>query len=146
MKTKFFQSCGHSWVFHNCWYRECNSFITTSFGILNITTVIPSLPLALFIMMLPKNCFSWHWRMSGFRWVITPSWLPRSWKSFLYSSLMYCYHLLLISFASVRSISFLFFFVPIFCMKSYLCISDFLEEISSLSHSIFDLYLFALIA
>ena len=51
--------------------------------------------------------------MSGSRWVITPFWLPWSWRSFLYSSVYSC-HLFLISSASVRSIPFLFFIVPIF--------------------------------
>ena len=51
--------------------------------------------------------------MSGPRWVITPSWLSGSWRSFLYSSAMYSCHLFLISSASVRSIPFLSFVVPI---------------------------------
>ena len=52
--------------------------------------------------------------MSDPRWVITPSWLSRSWRSFLYSSYVYPCHLFLISYASVRSISFLFLIMPIF--------------------------------
>ena len=51
--------------------------------------------------------------MSGSRSVITPSWLYGSWRSFLYSSVYSC-HLFLISPASVRSIPFLSFIVPIF--------------------------------
>ena len=47
-------------------------------------------------------------------WVITPSWLSGSWRSFLYSSSVYSCHLFLISSASVRSIPFLSFFEPIF--------------------------------
>ena len=58
---------------------------------------------------------------------------------------MYSCHLL-ISSASVRSIPFLSFIEPIFAMKCSLGISNFLEEISSLSHSIVFLYFFALIA
>ena len=53
-------------------------------------------------------------RMSGSGWVITPSWLSGSWRSFLYSSSVYSYHLFLISSASVRSIPFLSFIEPIF--------------------------------
>ena len=34
-----------------------------------------------------------HSRMSGSRWVITPSWLSGSWRSFLYSSSVYSCHL-----------------------------------------------------
>ena len=57
---------------------------------------------------------------------------------------VYSCHLFLISSASVRSIPFVSFIVPI-CMKCSLGISNFLEEISSLSHSIVFLYFFALI-
>ena len=62
----------------------------------------------------PKAHLTLHSRMSGSRWVITPSWLSGSWRSFLNSSSVYSYHLFLISFASVRFIPFLSFIVPIF--------------------------------
>ena len=52
--------------------------------------------------------------MSVFRWVITSSWLSRSLRSFLCSSSVYFCHLFLISSASVWSILFLSFIVPIF--------------------------------
>ena len=75
--------------------------------------------------MLPKAHLTLHFRMSGSRGVITPSWLYGSWRSFLYSfSVLNYAHL---------------------SMKYSLAISNFLEEISSLSHSIVFLYLFALI-
>ena len=64
--------------------------------------------------MLPKAHLTLHCRMSGSRWVITPSWLSGSWRSFLYSSSVYSCHLFLISSASVRSIPFLSFIEPIF--------------------------------
>jgi len=80
----------------------------------NSSTGIPSHPLELFIMMLPKAHLTLHFRMSASRWVITPSWLSGSWRSFLYSSSVYSCYLFLISSASVRSITFLFFIVPIF--------------------------------
>ena len=64
-------------------------------------------------------------------------------KIFLYSSSVYSCHLFLISSASVRSISVLYW--AHLCMKCSLGISNFLEEISSLSHSIIFLYFFALI-
>ena len=51
--------------------------------------------------------------MSGWRWVITSLWLSGSGRSFLYSSVYSC-HLFLVSSASVRSIPFLSFIVPIF--------------------------------
>ena len=63
--------------------------------------------------MLPKAYLTSHSRMSGSGWVIIPSWLSGSWRSFLYSS-MYSYHFFLISSASVRSMPFLSFIVPIF--------------------------------
>ena len=37
----------------------------------------------------PKTHLTSHSRISGSRWVITPSWLPGSWRSFLYSSSVY---------------------------------------------------------
>ena len=52
--------------------------------------------------------------MSGSWWVITPSWLSGLWRSFLYSSSLFYYHLFLIASASVRSIPFLSFIVHIF--------------------------------
>ena len=41
-------------------------------------------PLALFVVMLSKAHLTSHSRISGSRWVITPSWLSGSWRSFLY--------------------------------------------------------------
>ena len=67
------------------------------------STGIPSPPLTLFVVMLPKVQLTSHSRMSGSRWVITPLWLSGSWRSFLYSSVYSC-HLFLICSASVRSI------------------------------------------
>ena len=86
MKTDLFQSCGHCWVFQICWHIECSTFTASSFRIWNNSTGIPSPPLALFIVMLPKAHFTSHSRMSVSRWVITPSWLSWSGSSFLYSS------------------------------------------------------------
>ena len=77
---------------------------------------IPSSPLALLIVMLPKAHLTSHSRMSGSRWVTTPSWFSGSWRS-LYSSSVYSCHLFLISFAYVRSIPFLSFIVPIFAQN-----------------------------
>ena len=82
MKTDLFQSCGHCWVFQICWHIECSTFTASSFRIWKSSTGIPSPPLALFIVMLPKAHLTSHCRMSGSRWVITPSWLSGSWRSF----------------------------------------------------------------
>ena len=114
MKTDLFQSYGHCWVFQICWYIECSTFRASSFRIWKSSTGIPSPPLALFVVMLPKAHLTLHSRMSGSRWVITPSWLSGSWRSFLFSSCLCSCHLFLISSASVRSIQFLSFIVPIF--------------------------------
>ena len=81
MKTDLFQSRGHCWVFQICWYIECSTFTVSSFRIWNSSTRIP---LALFIVMLPKPHLTSYSRMSGSTWVITPSWLSGSWRSFLY--------------------------------------------------------------
>ena len=58
-------------------------------------TGIPSPSLALYIVILPKAHLTSHSRMSGSRWMITPSWLSGSWRSFLYSSSVYSCHLFL---------------------------------------------------
>ena len=134
MKTDLFQSCGHCWVFQICWHIECSTFTASSLRIWNSSTGIPSPPLALFIV-------TSHSRISGSRWVITLSWLSGSWRSFLYSSSVYSYHLLI---PSVRSIPFLSFIEPIFAWNVPLVSLSFLE-IFSLSHSIVFLYFFALI-
>ena len=112
MKTDLFQSCGHCWVFQICWHIECSTFTASSFRIWNSLTGIPSPPLALFAGMLSKAHLTSHSRMSGFRWVITPSWLSGSWRYFLYSSSVYSCHLFLISSAYVRSVPFLSFLCP----------------------------------
>ena len=57
---------------------------------------------------------------------------------------MYTGHLFLISSASVRSIAFLFYCTHL-CMRCSLGTSNYLEEISDLSHSIIFLCFFALI-
>ena len=82
IKTDIFQSYGHCWVFQISWLIECSSFTAPSFSIWNSSTGIPSPPLALFTVMLPKAHLISHFRMPGSRWVITPSWLSGSWRSF----------------------------------------------------------------
>ena len=139
-----FQSCVTCWVFQICWYIECSTFTASSFRIWNSSTGIPSPPLALFVVMLPKAHLTLHSRMSGSMWVITPLWLSGSWRSFLYSSSVYSCYLFLISPASVRSIPFLSFFEPIFACNVPLVSLIFLKS-SHLSHSTVFLYFSALI-
>ena len=98
MKTDLFQSCGHCWVFQICWHIEYNTFTASSFRIWNSSPGIPSPPLALFIVMLPTAHLASHSRMSGSRWVITPSSLSGSSRSFLHSSSVYSCHLFLTCF------------------------------------------------
>ena len=96
-----FTSYGYCWVFQIFWHIECSTFTALSFRIWNSTTGIPSPPLALFIVMLPKAHLTSHSRMSVYRWVIIPSWLSGSWRSFLYHSSVYSWHIV-ISSASVQ--------------------------------------------
>ena len=79
MKTDLLQSCGHCWVFQICRHIECST--TASSLVLNSSGGIPSPPLALFVAMLPKAHLTSYSRMSGSRWVITPSWLSGSWRT-----------------------------------------------------------------
>ena len=151
MKTDLFQSCVHRWVFQICWHIECSTFTASSFRIWNSSAGIPSPPLAL-LVMLPKAHLTSHSRMSGSSWVITPSWLSGSGRSYFYSSSVYSCHLILLSSASVRSIPFLSFIEPIFAWNVPLVSLIFLKRSlegsleDNPSHSIVFLYVFALIA
>ena len=82
MKTDLFQSCGR-------WHIECSTSTTSSFRIWNNSAGIPSPPLALPVVMLPKAHLTSYSKMSGSRWVITALWLAGSWTSFLYGSSVY---------------------------------------------------------
>ena len=124
MKTDFFQSCGHCWVFYNCWHIECSTLTALSFRILNSSAGIPSPLLVLFVAMLPKAHLTSH---SGSRWVITPLWVSGSLRPVLYSFSVYSCHLFSISYASVRYIRFLSFIVPIFEWNFPLVSSIFLK-------------------
>ena len=123
-----FPSCGHFWVFQICWHTECSTFTASSFRIWNNLTGIPSPQPALLVVMLPKAHLTLHSRMSGSKWVITASWLSGLLKSFLYSSSVCSYHLFIISSASVRSILFLSFIVPIFVWNIPLVLLIFLKR------------------
>ena len=79
-----FLVCGHCWVFQICWHIVCSTFTASSFRIWSSSAKIPSSPLALLTVMLPKAHLTSHSRMSGSRWVITLSWLSGSLRSFLY--------------------------------------------------------------
>ena len=116
--------CAHCWVFQICWHIECSTFTASSFRIWSSSAGIPSPPLALLVVMLPKAHLTSHCRMSGSRWVVTPSWLSGSLTSFLYSTVNSC-HLFIISSASVKSIPFPY--CAHLCIKCSLGISNFLD-------------------
>ena len=78
--------------------------------------------------MLPKAHLTLHSWMSGSRWVITPSWLSGSWRSFFVLFYYYYCHLFLMSSASVRYIPFLSFIVPIFAWNVPLVFIIFLKK------------------
>ena len=118
MKTDIFQSCGHCWVFQICWHIEYSTFTASSFRIYNSLAGIPSPLLALFVVILPKAHLTSHSRMSGSmalgEWLHHHGYLGH--EDLFYSSSVYYCHLFLISSASVRSILFLSFIVPIFAL------------------------------
>ena len=62
LKTDLIQSCGHCWVFQICWHSECSTFTVSSFRVWNSSTGIPSPPLALIIVMIPKAHLTLHSR------------------------------------------------------------------------------------
>ena len=122
MKTDLFQYCGHCWVFQICWHTECSTFTASSFRIWNSSAGIPSTPLALFVVMLPKHHFTLQSRMSGSSWVITPLWLSGSWRSLLLSSSVYCLLFILVHLwtfgAIVMTPSFCFLNTPMIIVSS----------------------------
>ena len=82
MKTDLLQY-GYCWVFQICWHTECSTLTASSFRIWKSTAGFPSLPLALFVVIVPKVHLTSHFRMSGSKWMITPSWWSRSlWPTF----------------------------------------------------------------
>ena len=128
MKPDIFQSCGHYWVVQICWHIECSIFTASSFRIWNSSTGIPSHPLALFVVMLPKAHLTSHSRMSGSRWVITSSWLSGSWRCFFVQ--FFCVFLPpvlnIFCFCQVPTISVLYWVH--LCLKCSLGISTFLKR------------------
>ena len=68
---------------------EFSTFTASSFRIWNDSAGVPSPPLALLIVRIPKAHLTSHSRTSGSRWGITLLWLSRSIRPFLYSSSVY---------------------------------------------------------
>ena len=52
MKTDLFLSCGHCWDFQNWWHIESSTLTASCFRIWNISAVIPSSPLVLFLVQI----------------------------------------------------------------------------------------------
>ena len=107
---------------------ECSTLTASSFRMWNRSAGILSPPLALFVVMLPQAHLTSHSRMSGSRWVITPFWSSGSLRPFLYSPSGYSCHLFLIYSASVRSLPFLSFIVPILAWNVLLVSLIFLKR------------------
>jgi len=82
--------------------------------------------------------------MSGSRWMTTPLWISGWIRSFLYSSSVYSCRLFLISSASVKSIPFLSFIVPILAWNVPLVSLIFLKRSLVFPILFFSLYFFAL--
>ena len=142
MKTDLLQSCGHCSFFQTCWHIKCSTVTVPSFRIWNRSAGILSPPLALLVVMLQKAHVMSHSKMSNSRWVITPSWLSGSLNLFVQFFCVFLPPLCnIFCFCSVHTISVLY--CAHLCMKCSLGMSNFLE-ISSLSHSVIFLYVFAL--
>ena len=60
-----FPVCGHCWVFQICWHTECSPLTASSFRISNSSGAIASLPLTLFVVLLPKAHLTLHSKTSG---------------------------------------------------------------------------------
>ena len=117
MKTDLFQSCGHCRVFQICWHIECSILTASSSRIWNSTTWIPLPPLALFIVMFSKAHLTSHPGCLALgEWSHHHCYLGHEdlfCIGFFFFFLYSC-HLFLMSPASVRSIVFLSFIMPIF--------------------------------
>ena len=89
--------------------------------------------------MLPKAHLTLHFRMSSSRWVITPLWLSGYEDLFVQVFCVFC-HLFLTS-ASIRSIPFLSFIVPIFAWNVPSVSLSFWRDLSSFPFYCFPLFL-----
>ena len=78
--------------------------------------------------MLSETHLTSHSRVSGSMWVTAPLWLPGSLRSFVYSCSVYFCHVFLIFSASVRSLPFLSFIVPILVWNVPLIFPVFLKR------------------
>ena len=127
MKTDLCQSCGHCWVFQICWHIECSTFTASSFRMWNSLTGIPSPPLALFVVMLPKAHLTRHIPgcLALGEWSHHRDYLGHE---DLFCIVLLCGHLFLVSSASLRCLPFLSFIEPIFAWNVRLVSLIFLKR------------------
>ena len=128
-------------VFQICWHIEHSTFTASSFRSWNSSTGIPSFPLALFVVMLPKAHLTPECLALG-EWSHHHGYLSHE-DLFCIVHLCIFPSLLIFSFCEVHTISVLY--CAHLSVKCSLGISKFLDEISSLSHSIVFLFFLALI-
>ena len=83
MKTDLFQAWGHDWVFQIFWHIESSTFTASSFRIWNSSTGIST---SFVHSDASQGLLDFILRLSGSRWVITPSWLSGSLRLFFPSS------------------------------------------------------------
>ena len=127
MKTDLFQSCGHCWVFQICWHIEYSTLTASFSRIWNSSTGIPSPPLALFSVMLPKAHLTSHSGCLALgEWSHHHDYLGG--EDLFCSSSVYSFHLFLISPDSFRSLPFLFFIEAIFAWNLPLVSRIFLKR------------------
>ena len=107
---------------------ECSTLTASSFRIFYSSAGVSSPPLFLFLVMLPEAHWNSHSRISGSRWLTTPSWISRSLRPCLSSFSVHSCHLFLISYASVKSLLVLSFFVSIFARNIPLVSPIFLKK------------------
>ena len=69
MRIDLWQSYGHGCVFLICWHIECSTMNASSFWEVHSSTGIPSHPLALLTVELPKALLTSHSRMPGSGWL-----------------------------------------------------------------------------
>ena len=118
-KFMFLLQCKSDPLFTDSFYsvQFCHSDVSNSFRPHEPQNARPPCP-----SPTPRIHPNPHSRMSGSRWVITPLWSSGSWRHFLYISSVCSCHLFLISSASVRSLPFLSFLLPLYIYKTAILI------------------------
>ena len=144
MKADLFQSCGHCCVFQICWHIACSTFTASSLGF-----EIAQLEFYHLHYLCSQQYFLSPTGLCIIGCMALGEWSQH--HDYLSHEDLFCIVfcvflsplLNIFCFCQVHTISVLYW--AHLCMKCSLGISNFLEEISSLSHSIVFLYFFALI-